>query len=116
MKFNEYALPDIKIFHSASPSGKRSYREHHHTECELSVILSGSGIYSIKDKEYTLQKGDIFLFGSNEIHYITDIFPGNNFELINIQFEPKFLWNDGDPSTMVLLGLFLTAAQALPIA
>lgn len=107
MKFKEYILPDIKMFHSAVPGGQREYREHHHTECELSILLSGSGIYTVKGSEYAFQKGDIFLFASNEVHCITKISPDSDFELLNIQFEPKFLWNGSDRSTLPLLKVFL---------
>lgn len=112
MKFKEHILPDIKMFHSTVPSGRREYREHHHTECELSVLLRGSGVYTVKGREYAFQKGDIFLFGSNEVHCITEISPDSNFELLNIQFEPKFLWNGSDRSALPLLKIFVDRSPA----
>lgn len=112
MKFKEHVLPDIKMFHSAVPGGRREYRAHHHTECELSVLLSGSGIYTVKGREYAFRAGDIFLFGSNEVHCITDISPDSEFELLNIQFEPKFLWNGSDRSALPLLKVFVDRSPA----
>lgn len=112
MKFKEHILPDIKMFHSAVPGGRREYREHHHTECELSVLLSGSGVYTVKGMEYAFQTGDIFLFGSNEVHCITEISPNSDFELLNIQFEPKFLWNGSDRSALPLLKIFVDRSPA----
>ena len=50
------------------------------------LIKSGGGIYRTKDKEYSIRKGDVFLFASNEIHCITAIDKGG-LELMNIHFE-----------------------------
>lgn len=107
MKFNEYETTDIRMFHSSVPGGKRKYREHHHTECELSVLLSGNGVYSVNGREYSLKTGDIFLFGSDEVHCITEISLQEKFELLNIQFEPKLLWDGDDRSALPLLKIFL---------
>lgn len=108
MRFNENFLSDssnhiiLKTYHSTVAPGKRVYREHHHTECELSVFISGSGIYSVHGKTYNFSSGDIFLFGSNEAHCIIDIH--EQIDLLNIQFEPRFLWEN--PENTELLNLF----------
>lgn len=96
MKYNESILeengkPMIKTFFSSVTKGKREYREHHHAECELSVFLSGSGTYTVKDKSYEFRAGDVFLFSGDEIHCITDI--TEKFVLLNIHFEPRLLWH-----------------------
>ena len=50
MRFAEKSLyyeenkPLVKIFHSTVPSGKRDYREHHHTECEMCIRDSGNTV------------------------------------------------------------------------
>ena len=108
MKFNENILTDdngntiMKVFHSTVESGKRVFREHHHTECELSAFIAGSGVYFVEGKEYTYSDGDMFLFGSNEAHCITDVYSELN--LLNIQFEPRILWEH--PENIELLSLF----------
>lgn len=108
MRLNELILydntgtPFIKTFHSTVSPIKRIYNAHHHTECELSVFIEGCGIYSVQGKEYTFSKGDIFLFGSNEEHCITAI--DEEINLLNIQFEPRILWEHSD--NIELLKLF----------
>lgn len=98
MRFQENLIYDddgnilIKTFHSSVKPRKRFYNEHHHTECELSPFISGSGIYSVHEKKYEFNKGDMFLFGSNEAHCITEIYDDLN--LLNIHFEPRILWNN----------------------
>lgn len=86
----------LKLFHSTVEAGKRAYREHHHTEFEISVFVSGKGIYTVGDKTYDFQKGDIFMFSSDEVHCITDISADEPFDLMNIHFEPRFIWSSGD--------------------
>lgn len=108
MKFNENTLYNsnskllLKTYHSAVEPGKRVLREHHHTECELSLVVAGSGTYYVCGTEYSFSSGDMFLFGSNEAHCITDVTTPLN--LLNIQFEPCILWEN--PDTVELLTLF----------
>lgn len=100
MRYDENELSDkhgktvLKAFYSTVPEGKRQYNEHHHAECELSTIISGSGTYTVSNKSHTFSAGDVFLFGGNEIHCLTEV--SDNFVLLNIQFEPRLLWSDSD--------------------
>ena len=100
MRYGENVLTDgsgktiLKAFFSTVPKGKREFREHHHSECEISTIISGSGVYTVNKREYPFSAGDVFLFGGDEIHCLTDI--SDNFLLLNIQFEPRMLWSESD--------------------
>lgn len=100
MKFQETTLNDknnkpiLKGYYSKAQKGKRVYREHHHTECEFCMILSGSGIYTVHDKMYDFNAGDIFLFSGDEVHCITDI--SEDLLILNIHFAPQILWYDSD--------------------
>ena len=104
--YNELPAGEIKLFHSSVAPGKRVYHEHHHTDCELSYVLSGGGVYSVLNKELTFSSGDLFLFGPDEIHCITNVLPNEKFELINIHFDPRLLWGGGDTAYLKLLKLF----------
>lgn len=107
MRFSEYALKsgEIKLFHSSVPKGRREYREHHHTMCELSLSLSGRGLYSVRGESVPFSSGDLFLFGADEVHCITEVYD-EPFELLNIHFESKLLWAGGDVAYLPLLKLF----------
>lgn len=100
MRYGEYTLADktgrpvLRAFLSTVPRGRREYREHHHAECELSTILSGSGTYTVRGREYTFRAGDVFLFSGDEVHCLTDISDG--FVLLNTQFSPQLLWSERD--------------------
>lgn len=108
MHYNKFILTDesnniiIKTYHSSLEPQIRDYRAHHHTECELSIFLKGSGIYVVGDRKYTFQEGDIFLFGSNEEHCITEVH--EDMDILNIHFESKLLWENVD--SVELLNIF----------
>lgn len=105
MTFGEVLIPDVRLFHSKVQPGTRVYREHHHAECELSLLKSGSGIYAVGDKKYSFAAGDIFLFGSDEVHCITEIYDSEAFDVLNIHFSPRLLWSGGH-AAMPLMALF----------
>lgn len=107
MRFSEYSLQsgEIKLFHSSVNKGRREYREHHHTMCELSLCLKGSGIYSVRGESIPFESGDLFLFGADEVHCITDVYE-EPFEFSVIHFESKLLWAGGDVAYLPLLKLF----------
>ena len=92
----------VKTFHSKVLPEIRAYNEHHHTECEISIFLSGRGIYAANGEKYSFCPGDMFLFGSNEAHCITEIYEELN--LLNIHFNPRILWEN--PDNIELLSLF----------
>ena len=113
MRHGEHRLEDgcgralIKTYHSTLPACTRTYREHHHTECELSVFLRGSGIYAMQGKSYPFSAGNVFLFGTGEAHSITEIH--EDMEVLNVHFEPRLLWEHSD--TAELLGLFSSRGE-----
>ncbi len=100
MRYNGYSLNDrnnkiiLRTFFSTVTPGKRTYREDQQGKCELSTVILGNGIYTANKKDYHFQPGDVFLFGSDEIHCLTDI--SGKFVLANIQFSPRILWSDSD--------------------
>lgn len=108
MRTKEYSLNQdsgsvcIRSYHSILSPQRRAYNAHHHTQCELSVFLKGEGIYTVGKNKYKFRAGDVFLFGSDEEHCITEIF--EDMELLNLQFEPYVLWETAD--TMELMPLF----------
>ena len=113
MRYAEYELADalhhicIKSYHSTLPPVKREYREHHHTECEIAVFLRGRGTYAVHGRELPFCAGDVFLFGSNEAHCIINI--EEEFDLLNVHFEPRLLWEH--PDTMELLNIFAARSR-----
>lgn len=89
-------IPLLRLFHSVVSPFKRDYIQHHHTAFEISMICSGSGIYTTNRRVYRFHPHDIFLFSSNEVHCITQIDEGEDLDIMNLQFEPRFIWSPGN--------------------
>ena len=104
---DDYGNVVIRTYHSKLPSCTRPYRAHHHTECELSVFLRGRGVYAVQERQYSFEAGSVFLFGSDEAHCITEIH--EDFDLLNVHFEPRLLW--GHSATSELLCLFAARSR-----
>lgn len=98
----------LRMYHSTAEPGLRPYREHHHTECEISAILEGSCEWQVRRRPLQCRSGDILLFGSDEEHYITSIGHEAPLKILNLQFEPRFIWSAGnDLYDARYLGIFL---------
>ena len=84
---SEFLLTAVEV---KVDKGKRMLREHRHSRFEIVHFRSGEGIYSVNGHNYSIKPNDIFVFSSNELHCITDIFEPLDF--VNIHFEPRFFW------------------------
>lgn len=87
--------PIFRMYYSSAQPGHRTYREHHHTECEISLIQSGTCQWWIRRRPVRSGAGDVLIFGSDEEHYITDIDSVEELRILNLQFEPRFIWSPG---------------------
>lgn len=102
----------FRMFYSFADPGRREYREHHHTECEISAILEGSCEWQIRRRTVTAAAGDIMIFGSDEEHYITSVGEQSRLKMLNLQFEPRFIWSPGnDLFDSRYLGIFLNHGE-----
>ena len=81
----------FRLFESNPTFVRRNFTEHHHTAIEISYIAAGSGMYRIHGKDVRIKAGDIFIFGTNEVHWIYEIC--EPMVLLNIQCEPRYIWS-----------------------
>lgn len=51
---------------------KRELEEHFHPEIEIHVIVAGGGVYRFEDTEQHFKAGDVFVFRTNERHFVTE--------------------------------------------
>lgn len=105
----------FRVFRSSATARKNLIRQHRHTEFELSLILSGSGIYRTESGDLDIRSRDVFLYAANEYHCISDITPDLGYdcmELLNIQFSPALLATDGITDTDSPLGVFFHRSSA----
>ena len=64
---------------------------HSHPFAEVSIVLAGAGTYTVNTEDYPISPGDLFFFGSNTIHYITNV--TSSLKLLTLQFPPSLLTN-----------------------
>lgn len=81
----------LKMWRASVPSGERVLQRHSHICFEITSVNSGGGVYTVGGRQYPMRPGDMFVFGSNEQHCITDV-SENGLEITNLHFEPRYLW------------------------
>lgn len=86
---NQYIF---SLFNSLKKRKSNRFKNHHHTDMELGLILKGKGEYILNDAKYTADEGDLFIARSNETHCIPTI-STDTLVAFNIQLSPYFLWN-----------------------
>ena len=107
---DNYGNPILKIYISTAPVQKRPKTLHRHTEFEISLILSGKGIYNTDLGNFEFSTGDIFLFSTNEYHNITEIFECDGQEylqILNVQFAPAFIYTANKQQDTMFMNIFL---------
>lgn len=87
---SESGIPLLKMWSTSLPEITRSYMKHSHIQFEITVVNSGSGIYTTERTVYTMLPGDIFVFSSNEIHCITQA-GADGLSITNLHFDPLYL-------------------------
>lgn len=83
----------VRVFDTTVEFLHRPFFDHRHSDFELSFVLRGSGVYGLASGNREMKEGDVFIFGTNQPHCITDTFPGEQMMLFNVQFEPRMLWS-----------------------
>lgn len=63
----------LKMWEVIVQSGSRPLVRHSHIRFEITLITSGSGIYTVGDKKYAIKPYEIFVFASNEQHCVTEV-------------------------------------------
>lgn len=80
------------LFNNEVMPGKKAHCTHSHPEYEITIVLSGHGVYTVdNDRQYDARPGDVFLLRSNENHYLSMVYPGENCRTIGIHFLPQFI-------------------------
>ena len=100
----------FRLFHNEVPAGDRIYFPHSHPEYEITIFLSGYGVYTVgRGREYDVEPGDVFLFRGNEEHFMAHIDPGEDVRTVGIHFLPHFILDrSSDLFDIQYLRAFLT--------
>lgn len=81
----------LKMFNVTTSFLSRPISKHRHTQFEISYVLSGAGTYCVGNETYPIEAGDVFIFSSNEFHYITEVSCAP-IKLLTVHFEPCYLF------------------------
>lgn len=79
----------LNMFIATMSQQTRLSLHHSHSFAEVAIVLKGSGTYTINAEEYAITPGDVFFFGSNTVHYITNA--SSSLELLTLQFSTELL-------------------------
>lgn len=100
MTFKEAILsaPGKQAFHARwyqnrVSAGKRPYIAHSHPAIEFGYFKDCYGTFALKNKQYSIEPGDIFIFRSNEQHYVTEISGDKDIISMGFHFFPDFFWS-----------------------
>ena len=80
----------LKMWNVHIEAGKRPYHRHGHTRFEITLVTDGDGKYTTSRGKFSMHKGDIVVFSSNELHNISEA-GSNGLSITNMHFEPRYL-------------------------
>ena len=99
---------DVHLYQRLVSPFTRAPQFHCHPEFEIALFRAGTGIYHVGSQRYPIESGDIFLFASNEPHYITRIDAQEKMLILNFHFTRNFVCAPApDSFDRQYLGLFL---------
>ena len=90
---DQHSSYTVRLYESSVDFTHRDFFSHKHSDFEFSYIVSGQGLYALRDGACMINAGDVFLFGANQIHCITDRVTEEPMLLFNLQFESRLIWS-----------------------
>lgn len=84
-----YLLEEFRLFHLKDDKGAEM-EFHYHDFCKLVILVSGQGEYTVEDRHYMLQEGDILFIGNGQIHR-PEFARGMEYERFIFYISPEFL-------------------------
>ena len=83
----------LQMYEYVPERERGKFSEHHHTEIELCYVLSGSGRFKIRGTYYDIAPSAIFIFPSNEVHWIEELCEETQLRFLDLKFEPRLVWS-----------------------
>lgn len=100
MTFKETLLPSpgkqafhARLYYNQAAPGKRPYIAHSHPAIEIGYFNNCRGTFTVKDVEYSIEPGDVFIFRSNEQHHVTEILGDKDIVSMGFHFFPDLFWS-----------------------
>ena len=76
----------LKMWRTLVDPATRMLQDHRHGNFEIATVVSGKGTYSTAAGVLPICAGDVFVFCSNEPHWILQI-EGEGLEILNLHFD-----------------------------
>ena len=92
---DHYGQDVLKMYESVPDPNRSLFTEHHHTEIEICYVKSGSGIFLVDGTRYSIDPGKVFVFFSNQPHWIEKIDSTEPPCFLDLKFEPRMVWSPG---------------------
>ena len=92
---DHYGQNVLKMYESVPDPNRNLFVEHHHTEIEICYVKSGSGIFLVDGTRYSIDPGKVFVFFSNQPHWIEKIDSTEPPCFLDLKFEPRMVWSPG---------------------
>lgn len=82
----------LKMWRTNVDPAMRIPEDHRHGNFEIALVTAGGGVYQTVGGTHPICPGDVFVFPSNEPHWILEIH-GSGLELYNLHFNHGFFRN-----------------------
>ena len=82
--------PLLRMWQVTLPPRNQVYRQHSHTQVEVTLFLEGTGTYGTAMGPQPIEPGDMVFVASGEQHSIPSV-GDSGLTLMNLHFEPRFL-------------------------
>lgn len=92
---DHYGQDVLKMYESVPDPNRSLFTEHHHTEIEICYVKSGNGIFLVDGIRYSIEPGKVFVFFSNQTHWIVKIDSVEPPCFLDLKFEPRMVWSPG---------------------
>lgn len=90
---DRYGQNVLKMYESVPDSNRSLFTEHHHTEIEICYVKSGNGVFLVDGARYEIEPGKVFVFLSNQPHWIERIDGAEPPCFLDLKFEPRIVWS-----------------------
>ena len=82
----------LKMWRTVVEPANRMLQDHRHGNFEIAMVVSGSGVYHTASGVFPITPGDVYVFPSNEPHWILEIHDCG-LEIINLHFNDALFHN-----------------------
>lgn len=100
----------LKMWRTVVDPANRILQDHRHGNYEIAMVVRGSGLYDTVNGVFPISPGDVFVFSSNEPHWILEIHEAG-LEIMNLHFNNE-LFQSGCSIARLYPNLFFSHSKS----